>query len=357
MNLAMISEAFMNWCSVIAKALLAAFGGLKARQNVRLVEADHDCFTVEVVRGGKVANAFHDRVRIVDGKLDGALPGKLLAALRGSKVELVLKPDRFLFRPLELPKRASEFLGGIVRAQIDRLTPWTAREAVFGWSRPNDIGKDRIVLTVVATAQTLIEPYLRVLTDLGAGAIAISTIPQGESPTEPGVEILQNGTRLETDIRRVRNAVAAVFVVMAILAGLAVTLGQFATDSLDVERQDLSSQISRQRALLRSSGAESNPELHALERRKRENPMSVLIIEALSQVLPDHTYLTELRIEADKLQLIGITRDAPSLVRLIEQSPHFTRATFFAPTTRMPDDPGERFHIEAHISPVFAQRT
>ena len=100
-----------------------------------------------------------------------------------------------------------------------------------------------------------------------------------------------------------------------------------------------------------------NTALAKLERRKHENPSAVIALEALSQVLPDHTYITELRIEGRKLQIIGITRDAPALIGLIEQTSHFTRATFFAPTTRSPSDPGERFHIEARIEPVYTPRT
>ena len=89
-----------------------------------------------------------------------------------------------------------------------------------------------------------------------------------------------------------------------------------------------------------------------MERRKNETAAIVIALDALSHVLPDHTYVTELHIEGGKLQIVGISRDAPSLIRLIEQSEHFTRATFFAPTTRAPSDPGDRFHIEAQLQPV-----
>ena len=89
-----------------------------------------------------------------------------------------------------------------------------------------------------------------------------------------------------------------------------------------------------------------------LARRKHESQASVIAIEELSRILPDHTYVTALHIDGNTLQITGITHDAPSLIRLIEQSPHFTRATFFAPTTRAPSDPGDRFHIEARLEPV-----
>jgi general secretion pathway protein L len=71
----------------------------------------------------------------------------------------------------------------------------------------------------------------------------------------------------------------------------------------------------------------------------------------LSRLLPDHTYVTEMHLAGNKIQIGGITRDAPGLIPLIEQSQHFTRATFYAPTTRSSTDPGERFHIEAQIEP------
>ncbi len=97
-----------------------------------------------------------------------------------------------------------------------------------------------------------------------------------------------------------------------------------------------------------SDGGDRSP-LASLERRKYETATSVIVIEALSRLLPDHTYVTELHLAGNKLQIAGITHDAPSLIPLIEQSGHFTRATFYAPTTRSPSDPGERFHIEAQI--------
>jgi general secretion pathway protein L len=297
-------------------------------------------------------------VRIVNGRVGGTLPASLATALQRSRIELVLQPDRFLFRPLELPKRATEFLEGVVRAQIDRLTPWSANDAVFGWTPPNPQEKERILLTVVATARALITPYLQALAGLGAGSIVVSTIPQGLGATAAPVQVLEHSAHSALDIRRVRGALAAVLVVMGLAALIAVVADQFAADALEAQRQDLSQRISERHSSMRRDGLSGTaPAQTVLERRKRETPSSVMVIEALSQILPDHTYVTELRVEGDKLQVIGVTRDAPSLIRLIEQSPHFTRATFFAPTTRSSGDPGERFHIEARIKPVFSSRT
>jgi general secretion pathway protein L len=127
---------------------------------------------------------------------------------------------------------------------------------------------------------------------------------------------------------------------------------------LDSEQQRLQRQISERRASLRlNSGAAGGSGLALLAKRKQATPSSVMVLEAISKVLPDTTYVTELRIEGDKIQVVGLTQDAPSLIRLIEQSQQFTRATFFAPTTRAQNDPGERFHIEAHITAYFGSGT
>jgi general secretion pathway protein L len=132
------------------------------------------------------------------------------------------------------------------------------------------------------------------------------------------------------------------------------------TDNLGAREDELARRLAERRVQIQAGRAAVTGEgaaLRALERRKHEVPSSVIVLDALSRLLPDHTYVTEWRVEGDKLQVIGVTRDASSLIRLIEESGHFTRATFFAPTTRSPNDPGERFHIEARIQPVYTPGT
>src|SRR3979411_814100 len=116
---------------------------------------------------GEKANLPAQRIRITEGAIE-ALPPDWASALRGSRSELVLRPSRFLFRPLELPKRATEYLEGIVRAQIDRLTPWARDGAVYSWTAPIDATNDRIHLTIAATARSMVAPYLEAMEALGA---------------------------------------------------------------------------------------------------------------------------------------------------------------------------------------------
>src|SRR5262249_10076774 len=150
-------ETVSFWLECVANTIAAAFGRMTSPRAVRLVEDERDgTFGIESDSGRVAA-----RLRIVDGHLVGQLPADVTASLRGSALQLILRPHPFLFRPLELPARAAEYLAGIVRAQIDRLTPWSAEDAVFGWSSPSALDADRIKITIAATARAKIAPCLQ----------------------------------------------------------------------------------------------------------------------------------------------------------------------------------------------------
>jgi general secretion pathway protein L len=138
-----------------------------------------------------------------------------------------------------------------------------------------------------------------------------------------------------------------------IAAAASLLLNAWLGGSLQSDLGDLQRRITQRRAALRLDANGLASGLGLLAKRKQATPSSVMVLEAVTRALPDSTFVTELRIEGDKVQVVGMTQDAPSLIRLMEQSPQFTRATFFAPTTRAANEPGERFHIEAHITPYF----
>jgi general secretion pathway protein L len=228
---------------------------------------------------------------------------------------------------------------------------------VFGWTPPVDAPNDRIDLTIAATARGLIAPYVQAIADLGVASVAVLAVPGDAAPDAAPIRVYEQRTRGVLEIDRIRQALIALLLVSGLATAGATSYSVYALDSLDTEQQELTQKIAARRAALRTGPAATVSAQRLLERRKRTTPSNVIVLEALSQILPDHTYVTELRIEGDKLQVVGVTRDAAALIALIEQSPHFEHAAFYAPTTRTPGDPGERFHVEAHIKPVFAVGT
>lgn len=291
------------------------------------------------------------RLSLRDGAFLNEAGHPAVALLRGARVSLALRSDRFLFRTLDLPAKAGEFVDGVIRAQIDRLTPWTPSQAAFGHDRPAHGVGDRISVTLAATSLTLIEPLLRALRGIQAHSIVVLTRQPDADPAQPPIQVYET----EGHVREMRGAarrklVGAGAAALA-FAGLSGALAGTAGAYLDSQLDEVAAQTRAWRQTQSSTALDPDAALH---KRKSATPLATLALEALSRLLPDDTYLKDMQIIGDKIEMSGVTRDAAKLIRLIEQVPTFTQATFSGPTTRAPNETGEQFHIEARLRPRYA---
>jgi general secretion pathway protein L len=343
-----ITLALSGWIDEVAETVLAGIEHLRAAPHARFAEQKDGRFVAADLQppsGEGPAPSF----RLAPEALGVADEDRMKAIVKGARVEVLLQPDRFLFRPLELPARAGEFLEGIVRTQIDRLTPWSAANACFGWSSPAETGNGRMTITVAATGRSLLAPLTDLLSGLGAASIRLSVT----SP-EPGgraIVVSDQKTRAAREIRAARRVLLGILLGLGGLAAASILALIVVGSDLEARQADIAGRIDAIRASLRSRHDPSSEPVAAVQGRKHETPSCVLVLDALAATLPDHTYLTELRIQDGKVQIIGTTKDAPSLIALLERAPQFSAASFLAPTTRSLAKQGESFHIEAKIRP------
>jgi general secretion pathway protein L len=341
-----VREIFARWLDAVAAAVVAALERVISPRVVRLIEADDPAGGFALQTTGKSANET-GRLTFAQGRFSGVAT----SSVDGSRVELVLGSARFLLRPLELPARAAEFIDGIVRAQIDRLTPWTANAAVFGCTPPVSAGSGKVVTTIAAAPRAMTEPYVAALSALNAASVAVFAAGTGTSAAP--IKVFERQTHGLLDRSRVSRGLRLGLAGAAGLALLSLVGETLAGQYFDSRRAELNGELTARRLALRldRDGSDRSP-ISALARRKNQTQASVVVLEELSRILPDNTYVTELRIDGNTVQIVGITDDAPSLIRLMEQSSHFSRATFFAPTTHAPSERGDRFHVEAKLEPL-----
>ena len=353
--MAMIAETrqwFEQWIAAVAGAVDSIADRAVRQRRIQLDENADGTFTASMAASKDNGAPTNLSFRMQHGVPQPPLSAQWSAAFKGSRVEVQLPPEYVMTRPLDFPTRAADFLDGMIRSQVDRLTPWPAGEAVFGWSSPVPIADDRIEVAFSATSASKVDPIVQLADRLGAASVAIHAPSADDSGAPVRVKLLDKRLRSMAGPnipRLLRVGLISTGVAAAASLFLSIYLG----GSLQSEQEEVQRQISQRRAALRVDANGMASGIGLLAKRKQTTPSSVMVLEALSRVLPDTTYVTELRIEGDKVQVVGMTQDAPSLIRLMEQSPQFTRATFFAPTTRAANESGERFHVEANISAYF----
>lgn len=86
-----------------------------------------------------------------------------------------------------------------------------------------------------------------------------------------------------------------------------------------------------------------------LNSRRSESLPAVKVLDEVTRILPDDTYLDRLLVETDSVQLQGKSQNAQQLIELVNQSPLFEDAAFRGPTRLDSRTQKEMFDINVSL--------
>ncbi|WP_076862731.1 PilN domain-containing protein [Bradyrhizobium mercantei] len=342
-----IDVIMRRWIDILARLWLGWQERRRARQWMRISREAGKW----VLEGAKNSA----RSTFATGSAGIPLPDEIVRAAQKSFVIVELPAGDVVARSINVPAQARDLLAGIVRNQIERLFPWRASQAAYGFNVA--AGEDAGILNVqvLATSRATLDEVCGELNALGLRVDRV-VAGQGRDGATPAVTLWSRlAEATDTNLSRTRRMIGGLLAA-AVCLTLAVNVWAFmAAASADGESDEVGSRLATlQRQIKGNSSKEAIASLAPAERAralKETSPVAVVVVEALSRALPDTSYLTELNMDGATLRITGLAGDAPSLIAPLERSGHFKDVHFFAPTTRNADGGRFVFHIEARVEP------
>ena len=278
-------------------------------------------------------------------------PQKVLEQTRGGIIEIVVPPAAILQRRLDpLPAESLSYVEQVVAHQVESLFPWRAAHVLHSTSIDKR-ADGALDVTVRATARDAIAAEIAAAEACGASEIHIVAEGEDVDRRRDNAIVAPIGSEAEKGAKQAqwlaRYAVIVLLAVAAVVGGWTT----FAGLSLSSDVTALDQEIADRRAIIKRLDVAGSDHSSALEAKKRVTPVAALVLDELSALLPDNTYLTDLNLEAGHLRISGMSANAADLVPLLEGSGHFKNASFYAPTTRLGGGTTDRFSIEATVVP------
>jgi len=356
------------WIDQLAGLVPAGPRAAWQRRRMRPVlafDAGHATLWRPVVRDGAITMDAQATIPLDGDASDVVNAGRqaLGAHADGSSapVTLALPPRTVLRKQLTLPLAVEENLRQVVAYDLDRHTPFKADELYFD-ARIVDRNPARGTLHVdLAAARRLaVDPLLRHAESWGATVKAISAEPPRLAATSSLNLLSPEFRNGRAPWRRWQFWLPIALLALFALGATVLPLWQkreYAIALLhDTEIARSQAAVSETlRAELERQVSDYN---FALERKFAFAP-TVQILDDVTRLLPDDTWLTQLEVRTSRtkdtqreLSLRGESANAGRLVSVLEESKLFTQAAPRSPITKIQPGPGEIFDVGAQLKPL-----
>lgn len=275
-------------------------------------------------------------------------------ALEKAEFVLRLSAEQALHKLLYLPAAAQENLPQVVGFELDRYTPFNAEQVYFAPVPLGSTEHGQIRVLLIAAPKLRLDEQLANLASLGASAHKVDFAPAiAEFPqTRDSYNLLperfrRRGGGLAQSLQWLVSAVLllllpAVLVVPVWYEGQAVERLQTRIKQLQKQNRVVDAQQNEIDAL--------RAETQKLIDLKQQSPALLAVLNELSRLLNDQTWLTHLHFSDNHMQIQGQSPAASGLIGILEGSEFFSGVSFVSPLTQDKTTGRERFQISMTVN-------
>ncbi|HYE36181.1 PilN domain-containing protein [Methylocaldum sp.] len=272
-----------------------------------------------------------------------------MPTLTEAKVLLRLTPGQAMRKTLKLPLAAEENLSRVVAFEMDRLTPFKSDQVYYAARQLERSPATRqITVELILTPRNKLDALLEELAVWGWRPNIVDMA--GDSPLG-AYDLLPEKYRSPRNPwpYRINLALAALIVLLVIVLGV-LPIWSNRSLALDLEQEvKKASKTAKEVESLRHEMEDLVHQTRFLQQRKRAEPAMVDMLQELTDVMPDQTWLNGLQYRDHRLVIQGQSPSASALIELIEASPFFQNTSFVSPVTKDTASGLERFQIASEV--------
>ena len=342
----MIFRIFAAWIEGLANAISWVENRFRRPRHFRITTASQPMTLYSLDR----SSAGQTSASAVTTQFDDPAPG-VIAQTRGGVIEIVVPAQAILERQLEpLPAESISYVDKVVYHQIETIFPWRSSDILHS-TFIEQSADGSLDVRVRATPRSAVAPALAAATACKADEVLIFADTGDAARDHDNAIVASIGEDKAARMNQARTIARYAVYGLILFTLFVISWTSFANFSIAGDVDGLDQAIADRQAILKRRG-NANDATHSrgLEAKKNAAPIVVEVLDKLSSVLPDNTYLTDLSLEGGQLRISGVSADAAGLVPLLEGSGYFKNALFYAPITRVAGTT-DRFSIETMVAP------
>lgn len=281
----------------------------------------------------------------------------LAADERLQKADLIFRLTKkyAIQKELSLPAAAKENLYQVVTYDLSRYSPFKAEQAYYAVKAldvVNEPGQIRVML--ILTIREVLDTFYGDLKTFGMIPKFVdyediaNDLGQSEEPYDLLPEWLREKTGKTAQLIHAALAGLVALLMLAVLA-LPVWLEYRSVHALE-EKIDAIEKAAKSTKALQAEVDALVDETKQLIEKKTEKPPVVAVLDTLSKLIKDDTWLTYAQYAGGQLQVQGESPAASTLISVLEASDFFANAKFVSPVTRDNVTKLERFQISVDIT-------